>query len=138
MTRSSFRPKADASARMPLRRLVPLAGPILLLMAATAAMAHAHLRSATPAAASVAAGPVRSLRLQFSEGVEPAFSSVTLTDAAGAKVPLGPLVRDPANPAVVTAHLAQPLKPGRYTVLWRAVATDTHRTQGSYAFTVRP
>lgn len=35
-------------------------------------------------------------------------------------------------------HLAlQPLVAGRYTVKWIAVATDGHRTQGTYAFTVK-
>jgi methionine-rich copper-binding protein CopC len=30
------------------------------------------------------------------------------------------------------------LGPGTYTVHWRAVSVDTHRTQGTYRFTVAP
>jgi methionine-rich copper-binding protein CopC len=34
--------------------------------------------------------------------------------------------------------VSAPLKPGVYTVHWHAVSVDTHRTQGSFQFTVRP
>jgi methionine-rich copper-binding protein CopC len=32
----------------------------------------------------------------------------------------------------------KPLAPGTYKVTWHAVSVDTHRTQGSYEFTVKP
>ena len=31
-----------------------------------------------------------------------------------------------------------PLAAGTYKVEWHAVSTDTHKTQGSYSFTVNP
>jgi len=35
-------------------------------------------------------------------------------------------------------RLAHPLKPGTYLVSWHVVSVDTHRTSGTYKFTVTP
>ena len=61
---------------------------------ATAALAHAQLVSATPAVGATVASAPGELKLKFSEGVEPRFSSVALSDATGAAVALGALTVD--------------------------------------------
>ena len=104
---------------------------------ASAAYAHAQLDHAVPAVGAEVAAPSE-LLLAFTEGVEPKFSSVTLTSASGEKEPLGPLGVDPANPAIVVVKVTKTLPPGVYTVNWKATSVDTHKTQGSYAFTVKP
>ena len=48
------------------------------LLGASAAFAHAHLKSATPAADSSVTAP-KEVRLSFSEGVEATFSKVSLS-----------------------------------------------------------
>ena len=51
---------------------------------ATAAFAHAQLEKATPAVGGTVAS-ASEIRLEFSEGVEPKFSKVSVTGPAGAR-----------------------------------------------------
>jgi methionine-rich copper-binding protein CopC len=100
----------------------------------TLALAHAALTGAAPSADSVAQGSPVAVELSFSEGIEPKFSRIMVNNAAGQRV-------DANDPHVVddNQHLAVSLKnllPGKYLVTWKAVAVDTHVTQGSYSFTV--
>jgi methionine-rich copper-binding protein CopC len=101
---------------------------------AVPALAHAFLEKASPAAGeNLHAAPAK-IELQFSEKLEPAFSNVTVTNAAGADMRAGP-------PSISGGEIDQPLKPlgpGRYRVSWHAVSVDTHRTAGKYNFLVLP
>ena len=106
-------------------------------LAATQAFAHAQLEKATPAVGGTVAS-ASEIRLQFSEGVEPRFSGLTLTAAGGASVPLGTAKTEAGNQAVLIVPIAKPLPPGAYTVHWHAVSVDTHHTQGTFEFTVKP
>lgn len=89
-------------------------------------------RSAGP----VAAAP-NEVVLTFSEAVEPRFSTIAVQDAAGVRI-------DAGEPHLVNGdgkRLAVPLKappPGTYTVIWHATSVDTHRTEGTFRFTVKP
>ena len=110
---------------------------IALLLACAAPLpagAHALLKKASPpVGATVAAAPAE-IGLDFSEALEPRFCTVTVQDAAGARVD-----RDDLHGA--GPHLAiglTPLKPGTYKVVWHALSVDTHRTEGSFNFTVAP
>lgn len=54
---------------------------LLIASAVTpAVLAHAHLKQQSPAANTQVAAP-QTLTLNFSEGIEPAFSGVVVTDA---------------------------------------------------------
>jgi copper resistance protein C len=103
---------------------------------ATQAFAHAQLEKATPAVGGTVAS-VSEIQLEFSEGVEPKFSGVTLTAAGGATVPLGAAKVATGHPEVLIVPIAKPLPPGAYTVHWHAVSVDTHHTQGTFDFTVQ-
>ena len=59
-----------------------------LALTANSAFAHAHLEKATPPVGGTVSSPSE-IRLEFSEGVEPKFSKVTLTGPGGAAVPRG-------------------------------------------------
>lgn len=74
----------------------------------------------------------------ISEGVEPRFSGIALTTDAGAAESLGKPGVDPADDTTLIAAIPQALKPGVYKVTWHAVSVDTHKTQGSFTFTVAP
>jgi copper resistance protein C len=108
-----------------------------LALAATAAFAHAQLEKSTPGVGSTVASASQ-IKLEFSEGVEPKFTSVTLTNASGAAVAAGKPAVDPGDAKVLTVKFAAPLAPGEYTVSWKAVSVDTHHTQGTFSFTVKP
>jgi methionine-rich copper-binding protein CopC len=118
------------------RLLVGVAALITVVLTSSQATAHAHLVGATPASGGTVAPPSE-IRLEFSEGVEPKFSGVTVTGAGGAAAALGAPSIEAGHQNVLIVPVAKPLSPGAYTVKWHALSIDTHRTQGAFAFTVK-
>lgn len=108
------------------------------VLAATAACAHAFLDHAVPAVGATVSGSPGEIELVFTQNIVPAFSGVEITAAGGGAVPAAKAAADSANPAALHVRLGQPLKPGVYVVNWRVVSVDTHKTSGSYKFTVAP
>jgi methionine-rich copper-binding protein CopC len=99
-----------------------------------AAGAHALLRSAVPAAGSTLATAPAEVIIGYSEGVEPHFSTIVVQNAKGERVDKGDVHIQGDN-----THLAvglPSLPAGTYKVIWHATSVDTHKTQGSYTFTV--
>lgn len=110
-----------------MKRLV-----LLMLLAAAPAFAHAKLTASEPAA-NAKVKETRTIKLSFSEKLEPAFSGASLSDAAGK------VIRVPSSVAGSTITLLpMGLKPGRYKVAWHSVGQDTHRMTGSFSFDVIP
>ncbi|MGK5671343.1 copper resistance CopC family protein [Micromonospora sp. URMC 106] len=110
-----------------------LAAVALLLVPAAPAAAHNTLRSASPAKeARLATAPTR-VTLTFLQKLDPAFTTVALTDAAQERVPTGEPV---VTGTTATATIDRPLADGTYTVAYRVVSPDGHPVQGSYRFTV--
>ena len=99
-------------------------------------LAHAHLKQQSPAADSVVSAP-QSLTLNFSEGIEPGFSGVVVTDAHKQVVKTAAVTRDEKNKAQLIVPLAQTLATGTYRVDWHVVSVDGHKTKGSYHFSVK-
>lgn len=118
-------------------RFILSAGLAVILTWANGAFAHAHLQAADPAPKAELHASPQVVRVEFSEPVEPKFSRVVVRDAAGQGVQTGRLARDPKNAKVMLLPLGAALKPGTYQVEWLAVATDTHKTRGTYTFTVK-
>ena len=109
-----------------------LATIIALAWPATGASAHAMLRHANPAAGSTVSPAPKAVQLTFSEELEPAFSTIEVRDAKGAGVNAGK-----ASVAGTQMRVAlKPLGPGTYKVIWHALSVDTHRTQGTFRFSV--
>ena len=113
-----------------------IAASLVFALTASAAFAHAQLEKSTPPVGGTVAS-VSEIRLEFSEGVEPKFSKISVTGPGGA-VPLGPARTDSGNQAVLIAPISKPLPAGAYKVHWQAVSVDTHHTQGTFEFTVKP
>ena len=124
-----------ARGRSCMRSVLALAVGLGAAGLAGPALAHAFLQSATPAVGSTVAAPSE-VEITFTEGVEPRFSSIAVQDAAGGSVTAGTV--HPAGGAARLAVALKPLPPGTYQVSWHATAVDTHRTEGSFRFTVRP
>ena len=103
---------------------------------ATQSFAHAQLEKATPPVGGTVAS-ASEIRLEFSEGVEPKFTKVSLTGPGGA-VPLGAAKTEAGNQAILVVPITKALAAGAYTVHWQAVSVDTHHTQGTFEFTVKP
>ena len=106
-------------------------------LASTSAFAHARLEKASPPVGGTVASPSE-IRLTFSEGVEPKFSKVSLTGPGGAAVRARSGEDGAEQPGVLIAPIAKPLAAGLYKVHWQAVSVDTHHTQGTFEFTVKP
>ncbi|KVG51737.1 copper resistance protein [Burkholderia ubonensis] len=100
------------------------------------AHAHAYPTHQAPAAGATVPASQKDVAIDFDDGLEPAFSSITVADAHGNAVTHGKSAVDASNPKHMSVAL-NPLAPGVYTVSWVAVAADGHRTQGHYAFTVK-
>lgn len=108
---------------------------VLGLAMPLAASAHAVIKQAQPAADAVVAAP-HVVRIDFSEPLEPAFSSIVVRDAQGRAVTADKAAVPSDAPRSLTLVLP-PLPAGSYLVEWRTLARDGHRTGGSYRFKVR-
>jgi methionine-rich copper-binding protein CopC len=115
-----------------MRLLILATSVVVSLLAATAAEAHAFLDHAEPRVGSTVPTAPRELSLSFTQNLEPAFSSVEVSDANGARVDLG----KPRFSASVMRVGLKPLTPGTYRVRWQVLSVDTHTTEGSFTFHV--
>ncbi|MGH6955149.1 MAG: copper homeostasis periplasmic binding protein CopC, partial [Caulobacteraceae bacterium] len=118
----------------PMRRFLAPTLAAAAVFAAGPALAHARLVASSPAANAVTAPPGE-IVLRFSERLEQGFSSIELMKADGAKVAATSTVSP--DRTAMTAKPAQPLTPGVYMVMWKALSVDTHRSSGDFAFKVR-
>jgi methionine-rich copper-binding protein CopC len=103
----------------------------------SAAFAHAHLTGATPPVGSTVGMAPMEIAITYSERLEPRFSTIEVQDASGARVDMGNVHTETGDDKRLVVGL-KPLQPGSYKVIWHATSTDTHKTEGSYSFTLRP
>jgi methionine-rich copper-binding protein CopC len=108
----------------------------LLIAGCQLAHAHAFPTHQAPSAGATATTSQKDVTIDFDDALEPAFSSIAVTDAQGKSVTSGKAVVDPSNTKHMSVAL-NPLTPGDYSVAWVAVADDGHRTQGHYTFKVK-
>ena len=106
--------------------------PLLLLLAAGEASAHAMLDHAEPRVGNKVATAPREVTLWFTQKLEPAFSTITVTDAAGQRVDTGK-TRVSGNQMSVSLRAGGS---GTYHVTWHALSVDTHTTDGNFTFQV--
>ena len=114
-------------------RILPLAMTALLAaFAAHPAYAHGFLDHAEPRVGSTTPSAPKEVVLYFSQKLEPAFSSVEVSDANGARVDQG----KPKVSATTMRIGLKPLPPGIYRVRWHVLSVDTHTTEGNFTFQV--
>ncbi|SRR6266700_719809 len=104
----------------------------MLCFASAEVHAHAMLDHAEPRVGNKVAGAPREVMLWFTQKLEPAFSNITVTNAAGERV-------DSGKTRVSGSQMSVPLRPGgvgTYRVNWHVVSADTHTTDGSFTFQV--
>jgi copper resistance protein C len=110
----------------------------ILFGSCTGAVAHAFLDNATPKVGSVVTTPPKTIRIQFTQRIEGAFSHIHLFAASGQEIATGPAAADPSDQAVLTAPITGTLAPGRYEVRWDVLSVDTHHTNGHFPFSYQP
>jgi methionine-rich copper-binding protein CopC len=106
--------------------------PLLLLFATGEASAHAFLDHAQPRVGNKVAAPPHEVTLWFTQKLEPAFSTITVTNAAGERI-------DTGKTRVNGTQMSVALRPGgtgTYHVTWRVLSVDTHTTDGNFSFQV--
>lgn len=108
----------------------------LFVAACQLAHAHAYPKHQEPSAGATVPTTQKDVAIEFDDALEPAFSSIAVTDAQGKSVTSGKSAVDASDNKHMSVGL-DALTPGVYTVAWVAVAADGHRTQGHYSFTVK-
>jgi methionine-rich copper-binding protein CopC len=115
-----------------MRSVWALGSAAALALFGSVAGAHAFLDEADPRVGSTVRTAPREVTLRFTQDLEPAFSSVTITDASGRRV-------DAGKPSVSGNVMRVPLRQigaGNYRVTWRVLSADTHTTEGAFTFGV--
>ncbi|AHG49468.1 Cu resistance protein (plasmid) [Rhizobium leguminosarum bv. trifolii CB782] len=123
---------------MTMSKLPRIASIALIVTAAATghALAHAHLKTSSPAEKASVVSPGE-LDLTFTEELDLKFSGVKVTDPGKKDIKLGEAgLKDDGK--VLTVPVSTTLAPGDYTVDWHVLSTDGHKTNGSYTFTVKP
>jgi copper resistance protein C len=111
---------------------------VLTALFASNACAHPRVKSTVPAENETLEISPTTIQIEFTERPVPKFSGIGLLDARGQTVPVGPSEVLSSNSKVLIASIKSKLDPGDYTVVWHAVAADTHRVEGRYTFHIKP
>jgi copper resistance protein C len=115
-----------------MRTLITIVSLLFAALGAVTARAHAFLDHASPLVGSSVPTAPREVSLWFTQNLEPAFSTLQVTDANGARVDQG---KAQISSNVMRVGLKS-LSPGSYRVHWHALSVDTHTTEGSFSFHV--
>lgn len=108
---------------------------LILAAASASALAHAYPKSADPPMNGTVGRAPDAVVIDFTSPLEPALSSIEVRNAAGARVDKGDAHTDKGDAKRLRVGL-KALSPGTYRVLWHATSVDTHRTEGSFTFTI--
>jgi methionine-rich copper-binding protein CopC len=103
-----------------------------LLLGTAESNAHAFLDHAEPKVGNTVAAPPREVTLTFTQKLEPAFSTITVTNAAGQRVDSGKVRVNGSQMSI----LLKPGGTGTYHVNWHVLSVDTHTTEGNFTFQV--
>jgi methionine-rich copper-binding protein CopC len=115
---------------------------IAALAMAAPAIAHPKLVTSSPAA-NATTGKISTITLNYNETLLPALSGAELVMtgmpgmASHAPMPIGGLKTSVKGGKTLLVTLPRPLGAGTYEVRWHAVAADTHRITGAFAFRVK-
>jgi copper resistance protein C len=115
-----------------MRNVILLAILPQLLLGIEGAAAHAFLDHASPRVGATVSAAPREVTATFTQKLEPAFSALKVTNAAGQRVDTGG-TRVNGNVMSVTLR---PGGTGTFRVDWKVLSVDTHTTEGSFTFRV--
>jgi len=105
------------------------------LLTVSPVFAHVFPQTQTPSAGAEVAAPTH-VTIVFDGPLEPAFSSLAVSNSTGKQVNTAKAAIDPNDRKSISVALP-PLPPDQYIVHWVAVAADGHRTHGDYSFRVK-
>lgn len=106
---------------------------VVVVAPAAPAAAHAALSASQPGQNTRVAQSPEEIVLTFSERLNGDYTTIVVSDAAGAQMPVdGPTVDQERG----IVRPVQPLPDGVYTVAYRVVSVDGHPVQGAFRFAV--
>ena len=109
----------------------------LLFVSPAVCFAHAFLDHSEPRVGSHVDQSPAQVRIWFTMGVEPDFSTISVFDSSGHAIDKNDTHGDPSDSELLSVSVPK-LPPGEYRVQWKVVAEDTHKTQGGFKFIVDP
>lgn len=89
--------------------------------------------AAAPGVDSTVQASPSEVAITSSEATEPKLSTIEVKDAADKQDPNAA----PSNNKILAVDLPSP-PPGTYRVIWRATAVETHKTEDTFDFTIKP
>lgn len=104
------------------------------IVCAAAAWGHSFPEEQSPAAGQVLTTPPAEVSIRYDAPIEKLFAKLEVLGPDGKNEAAG-APQLSADARTLSVKLV-PLKPGEYQVKWGVLGIDTHRTQGSYTFTV--
>ncbi len=120
----------------PFRTAAALLFTALFFVIPHSAWGHAYPDHADPKVGSTVNVSPAKVRIWFDSELEPVFSTIMVHNANNDMVDKRDGHVDAGDPTLLEVSLP-PLPPGVYRVFWSVVARDTHRTSGSYTFTIK-
>ena len=117
-------------------RLLSIAVLVLALTWASQAWSHAYLVRSRPGVRATLARPPERVELWFNERLEPAYSGMSVWNAAAQRVDTGDATVESAEPTQLSVRV-NPLPAGAYTVRYRVLSVDGHLVESEFAFNVR-
>lgn len=122
----------------PRGRVVVLAVALLagLLCPAPRVGAHASLVRSVPAHRAVLGQMPERVQLWFNERLEPAYSTVSVWNEAGAQVDARDVTVGPDDPRRLSVTV-ETRQPGLYIVKYRVLSVDGHIVDNRFTFTVK-
>ncbi len=133
----SDRPDTDTEMRPVEKMALRLSLALILGVTAFRTLAQAHafpLRSDPRVGWTVAVSPSK-VTIWFDGELEPAFSSITVYNSMKQQVDKGNSRVNGPDATVLEVDLP-PLASGTYHVYWKALAKDTHVTEGDFTFAI--
>jgi methionine-rich copper-binding protein CopC len=107
-----------------------------LLCPASRVGAHASLVRSVPAHRAVLGQMPERVQLWFNERLEPAYSTVSVWNEAGAQVDAGDVTVSPDDPRRLSVTV-ETRQSGLYTVKYRVLSVDGHIVDNRFTFTVK-
>jgi methionine-rich copper-binding protein CopC len=98
--------------------------------------AHASLVRSVPAHRAVLGQMPERVQLWFNERLEPAYSTVSVWNEAGAQVDAGDVTVSPDDPRRLSVTV-ETRQSGLYTVKYRVLSVDGHIVDNRFTFTVK-
>ena len=136
VTHSESRLRRGLTLRFGRLALAVLTTLLALVLLAAPAGAHANLVRASPSPGTAVDPAPLVVYAEFSEAIDPGYSSLQVLDANGQSVTTGPTEPDPTTRTAMLVPVTA-LANGTYVVVWRTLSLiDGHVIRGSFAFGV--